>query len=128
MKGFITSFGYHCCILSFLLGSHYHAVAVRVPPDAQTLDDPNTDFATFESINNVHSCEAITQNTAYIAAEFGRDEFQGSILLFTFGKSDGTPNDNKRYTNDLLCYSTNYAFFLRVYNDVVRGKILYIVL
>ena len=98
--------------------SHYHAVAVKVPLDA-TLRDPDTDFDSFESINNVYSpaCDEVLQTTAYIAAEFGRDEFQDNALQFIFGNED--LNDNPRYSNGPLCYSTSYAFFLRVYNDVV---------
>ena len=94
---------------------------MRVSPGIP-LRDPNTDFDSFESIDNVYpsECEAVSQNTAYIAAEFGSDKFQGNTLQFTFGEEDDTLNDNPRYVNGLLCYSTSYAFFLRVYNDVVR--------
>ena len=107
-------------------------MAVKIPQDASSdvsLNDPDTDFNSFDSINNVYSstCEAVSQTTAYIAAEFGSDEFQGSTLEFIFGKED-TVNDRERYTNGLLCYSTSYAFFLRVYNDVVRfSQRLYVV-
>ena len=103
--------------------SHYHAVAVLVAQDSASdvsLGDPDADFNSFDSIDNVYSpaCEKVSQTTAYIAAEFGSDEFQGSTLEFTFGKED-TVNDKERYANGPLCYSTSYAFFLRVYNDVV---------
>lgn len=93
---------------------------MRVSADIP-LRNPNTDFDSFESIDNVipSECEPVSQNMAYIAAEFDSDKFQGSTLQFTFGKEDGTLNDNPRYRNGLLCYSTSYAFFLRVYNDLV---------
>lgn len=109
---------------NLIFSSHYHAVAVRVPSDA-TLRHPNTDFGSFQSIDNVYSseCNGISQSTAYIAAEFGSDKFQGITLQFTYGDDleDESLNDNQRYSNGLLCYSTRYAFFLRVYNDVVCG-------
>ena len=96
-------------------------MAVKVPSDA-TLRDPDTDFNSFQSINNVYSpaCDDVLQTTAYIAAEFGRDDFQDNALQFIFGDED--LNDNPRYSNGPLCYSTSYAFFLRVYNDVVCIK------
>ena len=104
--------------------SHYHAVAVLVAQDSASdgsLGDPDADFNSFDSIDSVYSpaCEKVSQTTAYIAAEFGSDEFQGSTLEFTFGKEEDTVNDRERYTNGPLCYSTSYGFFLRVYNDVV---------
>ena len=106
--------------------SHYHAVAVRVSSDSRPLQDPNTDFDSFESINNVHSCDPISETTAYIAAEFGSDKFTDDTLQFIFGDIDDTLNDKPQYFNDLLCFSTKYAFFLRVYNDVVRkNKIVF---
>ena len=103
--------------------SHYHAVAVIVAMSDVSLSQPDTDFNSFDSINEVYSpaCERVQQNTAYIVAEFGSDEFQGDNLEFTFGREQDTPNDRSTYTNGPLCYSTNYAFFLRVYNDVVRN-------
>lgn len=93
---------------------------MRVSPGVP-LSSPDADFDSFESIDNVYpsECGDVSQNTAYIAAEFGSDKFQGSTLQFTFGEEDETLNDNPRYRNGLLCYSTSYAFFLRVYNDVV---------
>ena len=102
------------------LSSHYHAIAVIVPPDV-TLSDPNTDFGSFQSIDNVYSsaCGEVSEITAYIAAEFSSDKFQDDRLQFTFGDGDDPLNDRSRYSNGLLCYATNYAFFLRVYNDVV---------
>ena len=88
-----------------------------------TLRDPDTDFGSFDSIDKTYSsaCEDVQQTTAYIAAEFGSDSFQGNSLQFTFGNVDETLNDKQRYSNGLLCYLTNYAVFLRVYNDVVRS-------
>ncbi|CAI8026225.1 Receptor-type tyrosine-protein phosphatase delta [Geodia barretti] len=108
--------------------SHYHAVAVLVSQDSASdgsLGDPDTDFNSFDSIDSVYSpaCEKVSQTTAYIAAEFGSDEFQGSTLEFTFGKEEDTVNDRERYTNGPLCYSTSYGFFLRVYNDVSDNNV-----
>ena len=112
------------------LPSHYHAVAVIVPP-ASTLNTlPDVEFPTYQSIDNVYSseCEPPSRSTAYIAAEFSHDEFDSDTVTiqFTFGDDSETLNDNPRYDNNgPLCYSTKYAFFLRVYNDVVSENVLY---
>ena len=94
---------------------------MRFPTDAE-LKHPDTDFDSFQSIDNVYSpaCDEVSQNSAYIAAEFGSNKFKASTLQFTFGNDDSTLTDRSRYNNGPLCYSTNYVFFLRVYNDVVR--------
>ena len=55
-----------------------------------------------------------TSSLAYVTAEFARDLLP-SNGEFIIGLSD-QPNDRPSiYTNELLCYSKSYVFFLRAY-------------
>ena len=55
------------------------------------------------------SVPASEQLLVYVAAEFAADLFPES-KMFTLGS--GGPNDNDKYTNPTLQYSTAYTYFV----------------
>ncbi len=60
----------------------------------------------------------LTKQEAYIAAEFGDDDFPDNDVYIVGDPTQ--PNDNDLYENGPLCYGATYTFFLRAY---VQGSV-----
>ncbi len=108
---------------SISLSSHYHVVVVLLrtgtTPDDNGLSNPDTNYPTLNNLTQFSYFDTadcvvplLTEQEAYIAAEFGDDDFPDNNVYIVGDPTQ--PNDND-YVNGPLCYGATYTFFLRAY-------------
>ncbi len=94
---------------------------VIILPIGQTVEDLNHPDTMYDSIDDFDEyretfCdEESTTAKAYITAEFAGDLIPNSGLFVVGGTGANSPNDRTVYSNNLLCYSKRYTFFVRAY-------------
>ncbi len=89
-------------------------------PQDNGLTHPDTDYGTLSSLTHFSypdtadcAVPRLTEQEAYIAAEFGDDDFPDNDVYIVGDPTQ--PNDNNQYENGPLCYGATYTFFLRAY-------------